>query len=462
MMNHTRFSPVVHSLLSVFAVLVLLCPFSPAQAQGARQAPLIIRDTEIEYILKKWMSPVAEAAGLSPGQVNIILVQNSQLNAFVAGGQNIFIYTGLISRSENPGEVIGVIAHEMGHISGGHLVRTRGALESVSYETLLGTLLGIGAAVLTGEGDLAPAIMSGTQSVAQSRFLTFSRVQESSADQAALDYLEKAKMNPAGLVTFMEKLSDEELLPASRQSEYVRTHPLTRNRISTLENGLHGSAYADKPYPEKWSEEHRRMLAKLIGFITPEQVPWRYETMDHSIAADYARAIAAYRENRVDEAIAAINRLLAREPDNPFFHELKGQMLVDFGRVDTALPSYKKAIEIYAEAPLIRAAYAHALIESSHQNEQRLEEAITQLKRALVDEQRSTRIHRLLATAYGRLGQNAMAKLHLAEEAFLKRELGYAKRQAQAALNGLQKGSRAYLRAQDLLQFIDNEAPETD
>lgn len=461
-MNHTLFLPFLHRALCVFAVLILIWPVSPLNAQSGRGNATIIRDTEIEYILKKWITPVAEAADMSPEQINVILVQNPQLNAFVAGGPNIFIYTGLLTRSENPGEVIGVLAHELGHIRGGHLVRLRGALENASYETVLGTLLGIGAAVLTGEGQLAGAIMSGSQSVAQSRFLAFSRVQESSADQAALSYLERAEMNPGGLVSFMQKLSDEELLPASRQSEYIRTHPLTHDRIEALSNGLRQSEYADKAYPAEWREEHRRMIAKLVGFISPEQVPWRYDTKDTSLAAQYARVIADYRQNHVDSALSGINRLLEREPQNPFFHELKGQMLVDFGRVEEALEPYKEAISIYEAAPLIRTAYAHALIESSHKDEKRLNEAITQLKRALVDERRSTRIHRLLATAYGRKGQDAMAKLHLAEEAYLKRDLVYAKRQAEIALRGLEEGTRAYLRAQDLIQFLENENPESN
>ncbi len=454
-MNLTLFRPALHRVFSAFLlsllVFSLVMPSGPAKAQ----APVIIRDTEIEDILKLWAEPVIKAAQLNPDAVKFILVQDPNINAFVAGGPNIFIFTGLITRSENPGEIIGVIAHELGHIRGGHLVRTRGAMQNASYESLIGTIVGIGAAVLTGEGGLGTAIAVGSQSSAMGRFLAFSRVQESSADQAALDYLERAQMSPKGLLSFMGKLEDQELLPSSQQSEYVRTHPLTRNRIDALSAGLKRSAYPETKSPPEWQEQHERMLAKLIGFISPEQVIWKYSDRDQSIAADYARAIAAYRQNQVDEALAKVDALLAREPDNPYFLELKGQMLVEFGKVREGLPSYKRAVEALPHSGLIRTAYAHALIESARDDKARLREAVKQLVRANKDEPRSTRVHRLLATAYGRLGQESEAKLHLAEEALLKGETAYAKRQAEVAAAGLEKDSNSWLRAQDILNFIE-------
>ena len=189
----------------MFLAVMVLSIIVPryAHAQGGIT---IVRDTEIENILREWSEPVIKAAELDPNAVNFILVQSNDINAFVAGGPNIFIFTGLLLKSENPGEIVGVIAHELGHIRGGHLVRTRGALENASYESVLGTVLGIGAAILTGNGGAGLAVASGTSSFAQNKFLAFSRLQESSDHQADLDYLERAHMNPEGLVTFMHKL----------------------------------------------------------------------------------------------------------------------------------------------------------------------------------------------------------------------------------------------------------------
>lgn len=437
-------------------LMVLLCLFARSATAG-NAAPVIIRDTEIENTLKAWTTPVIKAAGLQPDAVKFVLIQDSDINAFVAGGQNVFIYTGLLEKSENPGEVVGVIAHELGHISGGHLVRTRTAMENASYESMLGALLGIGAAIATGQGGVGAAVAAGTQSTAASRFLAFSRVQESSADQAGLSFLERAQYNPKGLLTFMQKLESQELLPASQQVEYVRTHPLARDRIQALEAGYQRSAYKDRASPPQWQEQHNRMRAKLKSFISPERVAWDYGDKEVSIAAEYARTIAAYRQNRVDEAIGKINALLQKEPDNPYFLELKGQMLVDFGRVKEAIPSYRRAVELVPNAPLIRTSYAHTLIETAERNPAQIDEAIRNLERAAEDDPRSSRTFHLLATAWGRKGDESMAKLYLAEESLLRQKKDMAREQVESALPGLAKGSRAWLRAKDILAYLNQD-----
>lgn len=417
--------------------------------------PILIRDTEIEEILKKWADPLLRAAGLDPDAVKIILVQDPAVNAFVAGGQNIFIYSGLIDKSENADEIMGVMAHEMGHIRGGHLVRSYEAMKNASYESVLGAILGIGAAIASGNGNVGAAVAAGSKGQALNKYLAFSRVQESSADQAGLTYLEKAGYSPKGFLTFTQKMESDELLPTSQQNEYIRTHPLTRDRVDAIQAAYDRSPYKDKQVPEAWQEDHKRIKAKLKAFISPERIAWDYDTRDHSMPAEYARAIAAYRQNKVPEALKRADGLLETEQDNPYFLELKGQMLVDFGRVGEALPYYEKAVQIDPKASLIRTAYAHALIETADKNPARLDQAITHLTRAAAEEPRTGRIYRLLATAYGRKGDEPMAKLYLAEEALLQREWDYAKLQAEGALHGLPANSSARIRAQDILSFID-------
>lgn len=449
--HNKRFQRRLHGHLNPYVILfVMLTCFMMAIIPKA-DAQTIIRDTEIENILREWSEPVIRAADMSPEQVNFILIQNPGLNAFVAGGPNIFLYTGLFEAADEPDEIIGVIAHELGHIRGGHLVKAYGAIEDASYESLIGTLLGIGAVVLTGEGQLGAAISAGAQGAALNRFLAFSRVQESSADQAALQFLEGAKMSPKGLVSFMEKLENQELLPSSQQSEYVRTHPLTSDRIQALNAGRDRSAFKGQALPANWNEQFARLKAKLTAYITPEQVAWDYGSQDQSIAAHYARAISAYRMNEVDRAISLTQSLIKKEIRNPYFWELYGQVLLDFGKVKEAADAYEKSLSIEDDAPLIRIAYAHALIESNDKT--KLEPAIINLQRASKDEPRSTRIQRLLATAYGKQGKNSLAQLHLAEEAYLKGNLGYAQDRAKVALNGLEENSPAWLRAQDILNY---------
>jgi len=427
--------------------------FSDVFAQG-RAAPIIIRDTEIEATLKEWTAPLFEAAQIDPNGVDIILVQSPQVNAFVAGGANIFIYTGLIEKTKNPEELIGVLAHELGHIEGGHLISGRAAFERASYESIIGVVLGIGAAVLSGQGEAAGAIITGTQGVAGRRILAHTRVNESAADQAALRYMDASGINPEGLVDFFRTLETQELLPSSQQAEYVRTHPLTRNRIDAILNGAKKSEAFGKDTPARWIEGHARMKAKLLGFINPVAVPWTYDDRDVSVAADYARAIAAYRTNEVERSLTLLDKLLAREPENPYFLELKGQILVDYSRIDEALPIYRHSVRLLGtNAGLVQQALGHALLESG--DDVKLNEAITVLRASQRQDSRSRRTYRLLATAYGRQGNDITAKLYLAEEAVLQRRFSYAREQAEHVAAHAPKGSRDALQARDILTYLD-------
>ncbi len=439
-----------------FLICLTVTTFVSPTPLQAKEISAIIRDTEIENILKEWTQDVITTADLNPASVRFILVQSREVNAFVAGGANVFIYTGLIEKTETPEELIGVIAHELGHIRGGHLIRTREAMEQASYETLLGTLLGVGAALATGDGAAAAAVSQGTRSMAERGYLKHSRVQESSADQAALTYLEKAGINPDGLLTFLEKLGSDDLLSNARQSEYVRTHPLTRNRIDALRERVKASSHHQNKTKERWKDQHARMKAKLMGFISPGRVEWEYSDKDHAIPARYARAIAYYRQNKIEAALKEVNGLIALEKNNPFFYELKGQILVEFGRVKEGLPSYEKAVALMPEAPLFHMALGHSLLESTTKNDQAtLEEAIKHFKIALQEERNTTRLHRYLATAYGRAGQEALAQLHLAEEAFLQRRMPYARELAEKALASLPQNTPEWQRAKDILHFIE-------
>lgn len=418
-------------------------------------AQTIIRDSEIESYMSEWFAPIFQANNMSASQVKIILVQDNDVNAFVAGGSNIFFYTGLIEKTENPSELIGVMAHELGHISGGHLVRGREAMEQASYESILGAIIGVGAAVATGDAGAVGAGSMAGSSMATRRFLSKTRTFESSADQAAITSMERSDMNPEGLLSFMKKLQGQELLPATQQSEYVRSHPLTQNRIESIEAGVLKSKNLNKPIPEKWIDQHARMKAKLIGYINPEKVAWTYDDKDQSLYANYARAVADYRLNKIDSALSKINALIEKEPNNPYFYELKGQMLVDFARLDQSLIPLQKAVNLRPNDGLIRTALGHAQIETSEKNKDNLNKAIENLKIAAQTEPRSTHIHRLLATAYGRQGNEAFAKLHLAEEALLQNKLPYAKQMAEQALKSLPPQSSAALRANDILIFTN-------
>ncbi len=438
-------------VLFLLFIISLSLPAIPSRAQ---QAPVIIRDTEIEAIFKEWMMPLLKAAGLGENGVHLVLVQSDDINAFVAGGANLFVYTGLIDKTDNPGELIGVLTHEMGHIAGGHLIGAREAMERASYESILGTVLGLGTALATGQSGAASAIMSGGNNIAQRQLMAHSRANESSADQAALRFMEGAGINPSGLGTFLEKIESEELLPGDEQSQYMRTHPLTQDRLDAVESKIQVSAYKDAPLPEKWRDEHARMKAKLLGFINPGRVPWVYDDRDQSLPARYARAIAAYRQNNIEPALQGIDALIKEEPSNPYFQELKAQMLRDFGRVAESIPWYRKALALKPDSGLIRIDLGHALLESG--NDKDLPDAVNNLERGLQDEPRSAMAQRLLATAYGKMGQETKARLHLAEEAVMQRNLPYARSQAEGVLKVSAPGSREAIEARDILSEVEN------
>ena len=437
--------------------LLLLClagAFLSVIPAKASSGQTIIRDAEIERDIREWTSGVIAAAGMKSDQVNIVLIQSPQINAFVAGGSNIFIYTGLIQKTENPDEIVGVIAHELGHIAGGHLTRAGEVAKNASFEAMIGAVLGIGAAIATGDSNAAAAGIAIGQGQAMNGFLAHSRIQESSADQAGFRFLTAAGVNPSGLPSFLEKLASQELLPTSQQSLYARTHPLSRDRVDVMENKLQSSPLKDKPVPAEWINQYGRMKAKLLGFVTPQQVMYNYATSDASIPARYARAIAAYRMNKVNDALKLVDGLVQAEPKNPYFWELKGQMLFDFGRAAEAVGPYQKAVELDPGAGLIRIAYARALIESPGNSSQKLNTAIENLKRAEKDEPRVSSIKRLLATAYGKMGKEAEARVYLAEESLMQGRRDEASRMANASLKQLPPGSPEKIRAQDIINEV--------
>lgn len=428
--------------LSAFATLF---PASNAEAKGFS----VIRDAEIETSIRMMATPLFLAAGLDPDAVKIRIINDPSLNAFVAGGQNLFINSGLIIKSKSASEVAGVLAHETGHIAGGHIVRTLGALKNASNQSILGFILG-GAAALGGRPDVGAAIILGAQQASARSFFKFSRTQESAADRAAVRYLEATRQSSQGLLDFMEVLRDQDLLSADRQVAYVRTHPLTRDRIEFIANHVAQSKYSSRAASPKFMVMHARMKAKLEGFLNPTSRTLRnYPASDRSVAARYARAIAYYRRPNLKKALPLIDELISERPGDPYFHELKGQMLFENGRGDDALPAYQKAVAILPESALLRADLARVQIE---RNDPALNQpAIENLLYSLDREPNRPSAWRQLAIAYGRAKQMGKSSRALAETALLrgrfKNAIGLAKR----AQRLLKRGAPDWLRSEDII-----------
>lgn len=414
----------------------------------------MIRDTELENTIRGYATPIFQAAGLDPGAVRIYLVNDRQINAFVAGGQNLFINTGLLMQSEDASQVIGVIAHEAGHISGGHLVRVHDALARGTAESILAMVLGT-AAMVAGAPEVGAAVMSGGQNVALRNFLQYSRTQEGAADAAAMRFLDQTQQSARGLLSFFEVLAGQELLVTSRQDPYLRTHPLTQDRIEALSAFVARSPYSDRPPRPEFQEQHRRMLAKLHAFLDdPAVTRRRYPDDDQSLPARYARAVLLHRSARLQDALREIDRLIAEHPDDPYFNELRGQILFESGRPKEALPSYQRAVELLPDAPLLRIDLAR--VQMATNEAELLPQATTNLRTALRAEPNRPFVWRQLAIALGRQGQKGESSLALAEEAMLLDKRSEARFHAGRAVQDLPSGSPGWLQAQDILQAADN------
>ncbi len=438
----------------VFTVLIAIGnALAPTEAQGRT----IIRDAEIESIIRGYATPLFQAAGLNPRAVDIYLIQDRTLNAYVSGGQNIFIHTGLLIRAEDPLQVIGVLAHEIGHITGGHIAGRMNEYEKAQMTALASYLLGIGAALLSGRPEAAAAVISGGQDLALKGLLSYTRGQEQAADQAAIRYLNGTQQSPRGLLEFMNILGDQEvLLASSRQDPYLRTHPLTQDRVIFLEESLAKSRYKDAlPSPELVAG-HARVRAKLIGFLeSPARVFRKYPPSDNSIPARYARAIAYFKRPNLKKALPLMDELIAEMPNDPFFHELKGQMLFENGRVAEALPEYQTAVSLMPDTPQLRLALAQVMIELN--TRQYDEAALDHLERVLIAEPRNAFAWRLSAIAHGRLGDKGMTSLALAEGALSRGRAREARQQAARALHFLPENSPSWLQAQDVAVMAERQ-----
>jgi predicted Zn-dependent protease len=431
----------LHRLVLVTTLVAALC-LGPRPAGAAET---LLRDAEIETNIKSMASPIWRAAGLEPNDVGIYLVQDAQLNSFVAGGQAIFINSGLILKAENPNQLIGVIAHETGHIAGGHVLRAKEAMRNASIESIIAMVAAAGASVLGRSG----APMLGAQGVGERSFLQFSIAQESTADHAALNFLDRSCQSSRGLLKFFEILQTNELLAGDRQEAWVRTHPLTQQRVQYVREHAEQARCSNAPDPPGSVELLRRIKMKLHAFLDdPSKTLASYPESDRSPIARYARAIAYYRIPKLDRALPEIDGLIRDFPNDPYYRELKGQMLFENGRVRDALRPYEDAVKLAPSAALLRMSLSQVYIESGDPALNK--RAIAYLNDASRVEGRESQIWHFLAIAYGRDNQMGMAALSLAEEALANGKKKDAMQQANRAKQTLTKNTPPYFRADDI------------
>jgi len=442
----------IRTALSAFiAFAACVAAALPAQAQT------LIRDAEIEALMREYSDPLLAAAGLRPEDVDIHLVADRSMNAFVAGGQNMFLNTGIILAADKPNELKGVIAHETAHIAAGHL-RRRGEAESRATSTMLVTLGAGLLAALAGAPDAGAALMASSQQFAFTDIAKFSREVEASADQAALGYLNATQQSPEGLVTFFERFRSQEVLRDQRfaASPYFRTHPMSSQRISALRQRVRSSPFYGDPTPEEELARFRLIQGKIHGFLSdPNTVLTIYPEDDQSMPARYARSVAHFRAGSLDKAIGIIDAMIAERPDYPFFHELKGQMYYESGKIEESIQPYRRALELYPESTLLETGLSGSLIQAGDPQLRR--EGISRLKLITFKEKDNAFAWRLLSRAYEEEGERALAQYASAEHMFQLGNFPRAAQFAYLAREELPQGSREWLLASDILTQSERE-----
>lgn len=434
-------------ILARCLALVTLLAFTaqPVMAQS------ILRDAETEAVLQDMAAPLVAAAGLQPGNVEIVLINDGSINAFVAGGQVVYIHSGLINAADNANEVQGVIAHELGHITGGHVIRTADSYRAATNITILSLLLGV-AAMAAGAGDAGMAALMAGQQAAMGKFLAFSRAQESSADAAGAEYLSKAGISGRGSLEFFGKLLNQEYRYGRSQAdeaEFYRTHPLSGDRINRLREVYTIDPAWNAPDDPQLEARFERVKAKLYGYLAePAFVLRAYPKTRQDIPARYARAYAYHRDAQVEKALAEVDGLLATVPDDPYFLELKGQILLESGRAEEAIPALREATQLTGNQPLIATIFGHALIATEDQAN--YAEAEKVLRAAVARDRWMPFAWYQLGVVYAARGDMARAKLATAEQQAMNRQWFLALGSAQAAEASLPEGTPDWLRAQDI------------
>lgn len=435
---------------SLFAcgLVLLASTFAAAQPVAAQS---ILRDAETEQLLLDMAAPLIEASELEPGNVELVLINDGSINAFVAGGQAIYVHSGLINEAETANEVQGVLAHELGHITAGHAVRFDERTKAATNISILSLLLGVGAA-LAGAGDAALGIIAAGQQAAVGSFLSFNRDQEAATDLAGVRYLSGAGISGAGMIKFFERLRNNEIRAGYSQADeaaYARTHPLSGDRIQVLRGLLDRDPAWDTPPDPALQERFVRARAKLYGFLAePRRTLAFFPPSNTSIPARYARAYAYHKDAQVDMALAEADALLFVEPDNPFFLELKGQVLLESGRPVEALVPLRRATELTRAHPLIAAMLGHALIAT--ESTANFAEAETVLRAAVQRDRFNPFAWYQLGVVYAERGDIPRARLASAEQQVMNRRYPEALQNAQAAEAYLPHGSPDWIRAQDI------------
>lgn len=442
----------LHAVLLVLTLVAGLA--APAGAQQGPRLP-IIRDTETENLLREYMRPLFQVAGVGGSQTNVVIINDRSFNAFVANGRRIFVNAGAIMDSRTPNELIGVLAHETGHIVGGHLARLREAIDRAQVIAAIGMIVGAGAVAAGssrpgGAGEAGIGAMAGGMDIARRSLLSYQRGEEAAADRAALTYLDRTGQSARGMIETFRRFQNQQLFSARQADPYLLSHPMPQDRIANLEPLASRSPHWEKRDPPERQLRHDLVRAKLSGFLDrADTVARRYPASDTSLPARYARAIQIYRQGDRARGAALMGELARDNPRNAHFHELHGQFLFESGQARAAVGPLRRAVSLMPSAGLIRVTLGRALV--AVDTPQATDEAIRELRQGLQREPESPDGYRQLAVAFNRKNERGQADLAAAEAALLEGDFTTARGLARRAQLSVPNGSPAWLRADEIV-----------
>ena len=432
----------------------------PARAQkNPGDALPIIRDAEIEQLLRDYTRPILKAAGLGQRNIRVVIINDRTFNAFVVDAKRIFVNAGALTDADTPNQIIGVLAHETGHIAGGHLSKLRAELANLETASILAMLLGVGAMVATARGGgygqvggNPMAAVLGPQAAIMRSLLAYQRQQEEQADRAGVNFLTQTGQSAKGMYDTFKHFADQQLFASQRTDPYLQSHPMPAERMAALTEVARASPYWDRKDPAELQLRHDLMRAKLFGFLDrPDTVLRRYPLSNTSLPARYARAVSSYQHSDLRSAMAQIDALIQAQPNNPYFYELKGQALVESGHSQEAIPVLRHAITLAPDPTLIRVMLGQALVET---NDGRLaDEAISNLRVALQSDAEIPDAYEHLAIAYSRKNDLADADLASAQAAFNRGNFPTARQLASRAKGRFAIGSPGWVKADDIASY---------
>ncbi|MEH2509158.1 putative Zn-dependent protease [Nitrobacteraceae bacterium AZCC 1564] len=436
---------------AVITAGALICASWPAQAQQG--GPRTLRDAETEQLLRDYTRPILRVAGLEKQNIQVVIINDPTFNAFVADGRRIFVNYGALRESETPNQIIGVLAHETGHLAGGHLSKLREQLAQTQTQLIIAMLLGLGAAVAgarAGAGGAGAAAVAAPQSAIMRTMLSYQRQQEENADKAGVKFLNATGQSAKGMYETFRRFSEQSLFASRGADPYYMSHPMPAERVRALEGLAKTSPYWDKKDDAALQLRHDMMRAKVSGFMErADTVYRRYPASNTSLPARYARAIATYRHGDLRSALAQIDDLIHTQPNNPYFYELKGQALLEGAKPNEAIAPLRKAVQLSNNNPLIEMLLGQALVAS--ENKAYADDAITMLRNALAREPEAANGYTQLAMAYGRKGNYAEADLASAQAAYLRGDQKTARDLASRAKTRFAIGTPGWVKADDIV-----------